>query len=119
MLRPLPLKKTVLLIVPEFPPNDSIGGRRWAKFAKYLAQSGVAVKVIAFLPPKNAGKKSWTKDISHPDIEVFYLPSGYPSILLSTSKNLFWRVLKKISSIVVEIYDGGIIQDKAIFFNVR
>jgi len=110
------INKIVLLIVPEFPPNDSIGGRRWAKFAKYLAKNNVVVKVIAFEPKQRKGNSNWVADISHPDIEVFYVPSGYPAILQSTSSNYLIRILKKICSLGISFYDGGIIQDKAIFF---
>jgi len=110
------LKKTVLLIVPEFPPNGSIGGRRWAKFAKYLAKDGFVIKVIAFKPEQEVKGQNWMADITHPNISVYYLPSGYPEILKSTSSNILVRVMKKIVTKAVEAYDGGIIQDKAIFF---
>lgn len=108
--------KIVLLIVPEFPPNGSIGGRRWAKFAKYLAKNDVLVKVIAFKPANDNSKENWMADIASPNIQVLYLPSGYPSILQSTSSNILVRIIKKICNIIVSFIHGGIIQDKAIFF---
>ena len=110
------INRIVLLIVPEFPPNDSIGGRRWAKFAKYLAKKNVVVKVIAFEPKQRNGNSNWVADITHPNIEVFYVPSYYPAILQSTSSNFIVRIVKKICSLSIALYDGGIIQDKAIFF---
>ncbi|MCW3102618.1 MAG: hypothetical protein JWO09_1058 [Bacteroidetes bacterium] len=108
--------KSLLLIVPEFPPNGSIGGRRWAKFAKYLAKDGFVIKVIAFKPEQEVKGQNWMADITHPNISVYYLPSGYPKILKSTSPNIAVRIIKKIATKAVEAYDGGIIQDKAIFF---
>jgi glycosyltransferase involved in cell wall biosynthesis len=108
--------KSLLLIVPEFPPNGSIGGRRWAKFAKYLAKEGYVIKVIAFRPEIETKGQNWMADITHPNISVYYLPSGYPKLLKSTSGNILVRVIKKVFTKAVELYDGGIIQDKAIFF---
>ncbi len=108
--------RSVLLVVPEFPPNGSMGGRRWAKFAKYLAQKGLAVKVIAFEPTTKILKANWTNDIQHKNIEVYYLPSKYPKILQSSSMGIFSRILKKFVNVFLSIYDGGIIQDRSIFF---
>jgi hypothetical protein len=110
------MNKKVLLIVPEFPPNNSIGGRRWAKFAKYLAKDNINVFVIAFKPTSYAVNSNWLNDISNDKIKVFYLSSRYPKILESSSKNLVIRIIKKVLSIIVSFIDGGIIQDRAIFF---
>ena len=110
------MNKKVLLIVPEFPPNNSIGGRRWAKFAKYLAKNNIVVKVIAFKPKRSKLTSNWMKDISDSNIEVFYLPSRYPELLETNSSNIFVRIIKKAFSLLVSLIDKGIIQDRAIFF---
>ena len=38
--------KKILLICWDFPPNNGIGGRRWAKLIKYLAKSDVECHVM-------------------------------------------------------------------------
>jgi hypothetical protein len=51
-----------ILIICTFPPAPSIGGRRWAKFSKYLTRAGINVSVFA--AKSNKGDKSlWTKDV--------------------------------------------------------
>lgn len=112
----MPESKTILLIVPEFPPNGSIGGRRWAKFSKYLVRLGYTLKVIAFKPENSSSKENWMSDIKHEKIEVFYLPSRYPKILISSSRNILSRIFKKIVYHLIRFVDGGIIEDKGIFF---
>jgi len=55
------MKQKILIISYKFPPNQGIGGRRWAKFAKLFLKQGYDVKVITLLPPKNS-KSNWDKD---------------------------------------------------------
>ncbi|MCI5142105.1 MAG: hypothetical protein D3909_10375 [Candidatus Electrothrix sp. ATG1] len=52
----------ILLACYSFPPNAGIGGRRWAKFAKYLARAGLDVYVIHAEPP-STGRSQWTADV--------------------------------------------------------
>lgn len=70
----------LLIISFVFPPMPGVGGRRWAKFAKYLHRAGVDVHVLAaenFLD----GTSAWGPDIQELDGRITYLPSKYPAAL--------------------------------------
>jgi glycosyltransferase involved in cell wall biosynthesis len=109
--------KTILLIAPEFPPNPSVGGRRWAKFAKYLAMEGYKIEVVAFAPLKGKPASNWLKDVQHSKINIHLVERDYPEILASTSNNYFIRIIKKAASVFLKLKDGGLIQDKSIFWH--
>lgn len=64
-----------------FPPSPGIGGRRWAKFAKALAQRGHVVHVLCAEERQGAATSPWTGDVQHPGIVVYPLPRRYPSVL--------------------------------------
>ncbi len=57
-----------------------VGGRRWAKFAKYLNREKVDVRVIC---SKNflEWESPWTKDITEYKDKIIYMHTGYLSIL--------------------------------------
>ncbi len=70
----------ILLACYTFPPALGIGGRRWAKYAKGLAQAGHHVHVLcAEAVPGRAGS-SWTEDVKHDRIHLYPLPRRYPKV---------------------------------------
>jgi len=71
--------KHLLVVAHHFPPYPGIGGRRWAKFAKYLAQKGYVVHVIC-APNPGSEESTWTKDVQHPNIFTYPIPDNYPKI---------------------------------------
>ncbi len=71
----------ILLICHTFPPSPGIGGRRWAKFAKALAQRGHVVHVLCAEAREGSAVSPWTSDVQHPNIVVHPLPRRYPSVL--------------------------------------
>ena len=89
--------KKVLLGCHSFPPYSDIGGRRWAKFAKYLAQKGVEVHVIA-CENVSEGVSPWQNDVLSPQIKTYFLPVNYPKVFQFGVKNVFdkieYRILK-------------------------
>lgn len=94
----------VLIINHGFPPNPGIGGRRWAKFAKYLAQRGEGVHVVYAKPIPGQPISSWTNDVSHSNIFHHPLPRLYPfdfspnPSLTSRLIFQFWRLYFKLFS---------------------
>ena len=72
----------IIILTYTFPPSPSIGGRRWAKFAKYLNRVGHDVIVLASDLDKG-GSSPWSKDIAELKSagKVEYLENGYPEVL--------------------------------------
>lgn len=97
--------KSILIVSYVFPPYPGIGGRRWAKFAKYLHRQGHNVYVIAAKNPFE-NVSTFIEDVKEiPPKNIFYLAAKYPSILLKQPKSIgeklvynFWiRVLPFLS----------------------
>jgi len=89
--------KKVLIACHGFPPNPGIGGRRWAKFAKYLAQKDVEVHVIC---SENISDdvSFWQEDAASEKIHRHYLPYNYPHILMSESDRLVDKLTYRLTS---------------------
>jgi hypothetical protein len=66
-----PVKRNILILSFFMPPCNKVGGRRWAKFAKYLERNGFNVFVIGVKVPF-AGSCPWEEDIRgyHKDITL-------------------------------------------------
>jgi hypothetical protein len=85
----------ILLVNFDFPPNEGIGGRRWAKLAKGLAKSGVSVYVIkaGALPKHN--NSPWGCDVVNERIKTIDLPRTYPEVLQITPQTIIEKILYK------------------------
>lgn len=86
--------KKVLIFCFSFPPYPGTGGRRWAKFAKYLAHVGYEVFVIS---AKNYSVKDsdWKKDVKGKGISVFDLHSFYPQASNKLPNRIFHFLFSK------------------------
>ncbi len=85
----------LLIVCYTFPPFDGIGGRRWAKFCKYLHLQGVSFDVIA--AQRQSKSNNWLADIEPFKNRVTYIPSGFPEILASTPKTIIQKIKYKIA----------------------
>jgi len=79
------MPRKVLLVCYKFPPNPGIGGRRWAKFAKYLAKAGVEVHVICKEWEEGSGMSNWAQDIKHKKIISHPVKDPRPRLTSGTS----------------------------------
>jgi glycosyltransferase involved in cell wall biosynthesis len=68
------LQRSLLLINYSFPPYVGVGGRRWAKLAKYLAKDNVKVYVI-HAQNLDSMESSWTEDVVHENIIRYAIPN--------------------------------------------
>src|SRR6185312_8702248 len=86
---------SVLIICTAFPPFPGIGGRRWAKFAKYFAKNGVNCHVInAVNYSKNVSL--WNKDVESPNIVIHPLKFRFQYWLSHTNTSLPYRIAAKL-----------------------
>jgi glycosyltransferase involved in cell wall biosynthesis len=107
--------KKVLIIANTFPPAPGIGGRRWAKFAKYLHRQGVDVHVICG-STEYAEKSSWTSDISDYKDKVKVLDNRYSKYLGIQPKSLLEKLQYRLSLIKVKLLLKGNYYDKSGFW---
>jgi hypothetical protein len=75
------MNKNILVASYYFPPHPGVGGRRMAKFCKYLAKKGYTIHVIK-VEDHYIKRSNWIDDITDPNIKVYSLPICYPKILM-------------------------------------
>jgi glycosyltransferase involved in cell wall biosynthesis len=110
------IPRTVLLISYFFPPYPGVGGRRWAKFAKYLEKDGVEVHVISADNPLKE-TSAWTKDVEgNGGIHVHRLSGLCPRNLLVEPKTLVERALFRISGTALSCFTRGNMFDYGLFW---
>jgi glycosyltransferase involved in cell wall biosynthesis len=105
--------KNVLIISHTFPPSPGIGGRRWAKFAKYLKRDDFKVQVIA---AENILKKEsqWKGDIK--DLSIDYLPYSFPKVLTKSGLNFFDKLAYRFWKYLLMMLNRGNYYDRAFFW---
>lgn len=109
------MTKKILIVSYTFPPYPGIGGRRWAKFAKYLAQKGYEIHVVCSENPFDE-QSSWLQDIQYPSIKVYPLPVKYPMVMLLGVNNLFDKLIYRFWKIYFSFYSKGVIYERTIFW---
>lgn len=109
------MKRKVLIINYGFPPNEGIGGRRWAKHAKELARLGFEVNVIACQPNANEASP-WTEDIIHESIRVHYLNRNYPRWIRKPLKGTFSSLKYRLALLVLKQLNSGTSFDLTVFW---
>ncbi len=108
--------KHILLISYIFPPYPGIGGRRWAKFAKYLSRKGYTIHVIHAKNPRKNEESLWIDDIRNiPNIIRYELNSFYPEILTTTPTSLLEKIKYKIALFSINQITKGTPYDKGVF----
>lgn len=105
--------KKVLIISYTFPPAPGIGGRRWAKFGKYLLQKNIDVSIVAAENQLHPKTSSWVNDISHYSNNISYLSSGYPKYLGINPQRFFHKLLYRISLLYAKARLKGNYYDKS------
>ncbi len=110
------MNKSLLLLSYVFPPYPGIGGRRWAKFSKYLSRKGYTVHVITAASPFKEISQ-WTKDVeNNPRIIRHALPPRYPSILLKQPRSLFEKISYRFQDARLKRISQGNTYERALFW---
>lgn len=112
------VEKNILLVCFSFPPFPGIGGRRWAKFAKYLAKENVKVNVLA---AKNSSSaiSEWLPDTKSPNIILHELPLGLSGVFSFYPANFYQKIVYRTLSGLASFMIKGNPQDKVFFIKDR
>lgn len=106
------MNKRVLIISYTFPPAPGIGGRRWAKFAKYLKRRGHIVKIIA-ASPKGKELSEWAADGNELRNDVYFIDSSYPESLGISPQSLKEKLRYRLSLLYARLKNPGNYYDKS------
>lgn len=104
----------IVIVCFDFPPNEGIGGRRWAKFAKGLVESGYEVNVIKAEPAGEYDNSGWTSDTISSRLHVNTLPRKFPRVLSHGPQNLVEKVLYRFHKLRLRLTEKGTIYDRSI-----
>jgi hypothetical protein len=99
------MSKHVVIINYAFPPNNGIGGRRWAKIAKYLLKNKFNVTVVCRKPDENTFISSWSKDVK--DLKRIYLNLKYPKVLTKAKLSIIDKILYRIWFFILKMKVKG------------
>ncbi|HOZ87745.1 MAG TPA: hypothetical protein PL029_08305 [Bacteroidia bacterium] len=107
-------KQNILVVCWDFPPNNSIGGRRWAKISKSFLKLGHSVSVIATTPIEYSQKSAWISPEDLSKIKLYYCPGNLLERWLNdyNSPLRFFRI--RFAKLLLKLLYGGTIFDKAI-----
>ena len=109
--------KQILLISYTFPPYPGIGGRRWAKFSKYLTQLGYDVHVI-YASNGTGDISLWLDDIiDNKNIKLYPIKSRYPASLIMQPKTNWQKLNYRFSLFIVKLTSKGTPYDRGWFWN--
>jgi hypothetical protein len=108
------VKQNFLVVCWDFPPNNSIGGRRWAKISKSFLKLGHSVSVIATTPVEYSQKIAWISPEELSKIKLYYCAGNLLERWLNdyNSPLRFFRI--RIAKLLLKALYRGTIFDKAI-----
>ncbi len=101
----------ILIVSHTFPPAPGIGGRRWAKFAKYLKRQGHAVEVLTAALPAQP-QSSWTADVE--GIPVHTYAHYFPEVLDKKPKDFFEKIAYRTALYNMNRKSNGSPYDRAL-----
>ena len=104
--------KKVLIISQTFPPEAGIGGRRWAKFARYFFRKGWQVEVIA-ANLNSSGESPWSADVE--GISVFRYTHQFPKVLATKPQTLRSKMAYRLALFYNKLVGNGTPYDRALF----
>lgn len=107
--------KKLLVVCYTFPPYPGIGGRRWAKFAKYLHRNGVDIQVLA-AAKKEKGNSAWTGDTEAYRDRIHFLPSAYPHALTIIPRNIVEKIRYRQALFMMKRRVSGNYYDQSVFW---
>ena len=101
----------ILLVNFDFPPNQGIGGRRWGKLAKGLANQGYMVHVIKAKPIERNISCAWADDVRHPNIKVSEIRRTFPRVVSHVGSSIIDKILYRLMLLYLKAVVKGTIYD--------
>lgn len=103
-------KKRILIVSQTFPPFSGIGGRRWAKMAKYMDRKGMLVSVLsARLKHRNS---SWKKDTPHVPHQTYR--HRFPEVIEIGPKSFLDKISYRLWLTFLKLKSKGSPYDRAL-----
>ncbi len=106
------MSKRILIASFTFPPYSGIGGRRWAKFAKFLTKAGNQVQVVHAESSRPKGSL-WENDVKMIPTQTF--PTKFPVILETVPEGLLDKISYRRALRKVKRASEGSPYDRALF----
>jgi hypothetical protein len=107
----------ILLINYDFPPNPGIGGRRWAKLAKYLALQAHELHVVKADFPEGMTASPWAQDVVHANIHTYNAGRKYPKSLSHPQPTWMGKIKFHAQKRIMLWREKGTIYDHSIGWN--
>jgi hypothetical protein len=106
--------KNILIVCWDFPPHNSIGGRRWAKIAKSFLKLGHNLFVIHAAISKNKESNAWISAQDLSKIKRYGVSRHFLVNWLNDYQSKFGFIKIRIAKILLRSLFNGTIFDKAI-----
>lgn len=107
-------KKAVILCY-SFPPFPGIGGRRWAKFSKYLSKNNNINLFIVGAENRGIVKSNWTKDVLNDEnIKYYPVASNFYKFYHDQFKGTFGKIWFKFCHFCLKFKYKGNYFDKSL-----
>jgi glycosyltransferase involved in cell wall biosynthesis len=102
----------ILILNYAFPPNDGVGGRRWAKFCKYIDRAEKDFIVVCKKPTSFNKNSKWTDDTTDFRNKIKFFDFGYPTVLEKSEFSLFDKVSYRVALKKVKLLSKGNYYDR-------
>lgn len=107
--------KKILLLCWDFPPNLGIGGRRWAKMAKWFLKQDFELHVIKSSSNNDGARSAWLDDVSSKKITISNVEPYFAVKWLNAQHVTFIGKIKyRVAKAILNRVCKGTIYDKAI-----
>lgn len=103
--------RRILIVSYTFPPAPGVGGRRWAKSAKYFSRQGHHVEVLTAQNQSKTGS-AWCDDVS--GIKQHTFANTYPKILGAKPKTLVDKLAYRTALFKMKLRSSGTPYDRAL-----
>ncbi len=106
------MEHRVLIVSHTFPPASGVGGRRWAKYSKYLNKNKFTPYILT--TKSNFNDSLWKEDIKEVK-NIFNYRNFFPKIISKTQLNFFDKIIYKAVILFLKVFTKGNYFDRVVF----